>query len=203
MLKLELTLVRHGKVEPLNLGICYGWTDMSLNATGRGEAQKAGAFLADKEFDAVYVSPFKRTWETAWEILEQNPAMRDRKRITTMEELREYYFGCWEGISYESIVQKYPELWQSYLDGNREFSAPGGETIEGFTRRVCRGVDTILEKHSEGKILVVTHYGCISTIIPYLLELENCLGWRFRVQTGGVCTIEIEDGFARLSRLGI
>lgn len=203
MLKLELTLVRHGKVEPLGRGICYGWTDMSLNDTGREEAKKAGEFLAGKKFDAVYASPFKRTWETAYEILEQNEAMRDRKCIMTNDDLREYYFGAWEGIPYENIVQKYPALWQEYMGGKSSFRPPGGESIQDFTERVCRGVDEILKRHSEGNVLIVTHYGCISTIIPYLLELENCIGWRFRVQTGGVCVIDIEDGFARLSRLGI
>lgn len=40
-----------------------------LSERGRGEARQAGAFLADKRLDHLYVSPFARTTQTAEQIV--------------------------------------------------------------------------------------------------------------------------------------
>ena len=199
---LELVLVRHGRVAHLKNKICYGWTDMDLDEDGVLDAKRAGNYLKDEAFDAVYASPLLRTMQTANIVLAQNTAGKELS-IQTVENLKEYNFGLWEGMAYAKLKSEYEEDWKRYLTGSRDFMVENGETFETFIGRVCQAVDTIKQKHPNGRVLVVTHYGCISVIIPYLLNIIGDMEWKFAVDPGGVCKLEVVEDFARLTKLNV
>ena len=64
--------------------------EMGLSATGIAQAQKLSAYLADKNIDAVYSSPLRRSVQTA-EIAINNPDIE----IITDDRLIETAFGFW------------------------------------------------------------------------------------------------------------
>ncbi len=77
-----LALIRHGQSEWNALGLWTGLTDISLNAEGIAEAQRAADALRDVPVDVAFTSALKRAHETLDEILRclgrtDLPIMRD------------------------------------------------------------------------------------------------------------------------------
>ncbi|MDL2289187.1 histidine phosphatase family protein [Clostridia bacterium OttesenSCG-928-F22] len=199
---LKLVIVRHGRVAHLKQRICYGWTDMELDEDGIGDARRAGSLLSGEQFDAAYASPLLRTRQTAEIILSQNQTEK-KPSIHFMEGLKEYHFGCWEGVPYDTVKTDYELQWKQYIKGDKDFSIKDGEAIGGFLTRVWGSVDEICSRHEDGTVLIVSHFGCISTIIPHLLGYEGGLDWKFAVDPGGISTVEINGDYARLSKLNM
>ena len=200
-MSMELVVVRHGRVAHLRQKICYGWTDMPLDADGEQDVKRAGELLKNEQFDIAYCSPLLRTRQTLDAILAAN--FSKPFPVEYLEGLKEYHFGLWENMEYEQIETQYPREWQRYTSGETEFGAPEGETLGAFIERVSNCVETIRRKHPEGKVLIVTHYGCISVLIPYLLEINGNMSWKFKVDPGAVSRLEVTNDFARLTKLNL
>ncbi len=97
---MKIYLARHGQTD-WNLEMrAQGRIDLSLNATGRAQAEEMRENIKDLEFDAVYASPLKRAAETA-EI-----AVGDRYDINYHDLLIERSFGDFEG----KIIKSWSEL---------------------------------------------------------------------------------------------
>lgn len=202
MSKLELVIVRHGRVDFLDTGLCYGWTDLPLNEQGRADALRAAGHLQDEEFDIVYCSTLLRALSTAKTILEKN-VHQPVPEIQLEDDLREFHFGSWETIPYETIYKDYGQEWSEYIKGTASFRAPGGESLGEFADRVIGWIDRHILSRTDGKILIITHYGVLSVLIPYLLHMGQDASWRFKVSTGGITRFDIVDGFARLTALNL
>src|SRR5437763_14144497 len=95
----ELLLVRHGESEVVVAGQSFplldGQGDPALSPEGAGEAAKVCTRLEGEDIDAIYVSPLRRTAETA------EPLGRRLGMAPTVErDLREVHLGEWEGGVY-------------------------------------------------------------------------------------------------------
>ena len=200
--KLELVLVRHGRVDYLDSGLCYGWTDLELNNQGREDALRAGELLADEQFDTVYSSTLKRAIATAETILNCN-VHQPAPEIIQAGDLREFHFGSWENLPYTTIYKDYVQDWDDYMKGTASFRAPGGESLGEFSQRIIKWVDNFILNRTSGKILIVTHYGVLLVILPYLLHMGPDSFWRFKINTGGITKFDIVDGFARMLNMNI
>lgn len=68
---LKIYFVRHGKTEWNLTGQMQGWGDSPLVSEGKNGAIAVGEALKNIKFNAAYVSPSKRTQDTARYILGQ------------------------------------------------------------------------------------------------------------------------------------
>ncbi|MHB1315282.1 MAG: histidine phosphatase family protein [Christensenellales bacterium] len=202
MSKLELVLVRHGRVDFLDSGLCYGWTDLPLNEQGRTDALRAAEQLENEQFDTVYSSTLKRAVCTAETILQRN-IHQPAPNIELADDLREFHFGSWETVPYATIYKDYMQEWDEYVKGAASFRAPGGESLGEFGERVVKWVDSHILSRTSGKILVVTHYGVLAVILPYLLHMGQEACWRFKINTGGITRFDVVDGFARMLNMNV
>jgi 2,3-bisphosphoglycerate-dependent phosphoglycerate mutase len=90
--QLTVYVVRHGQTDWNKDGRIQGGTDNPLNATGREQAATLGRTLADVKIDTVYVSSHQRARQTA-------SVFEGRAPIAAMDELRERFFGKFEGAN--------------------------------------------------------------------------------------------------------
>lgn len=194
---LELIMVRHGATDRNNSGIYYGWTDTPLNKTGKEQALKLHHKLIKEPINRIYTSTLSRAQMTA-QIIKGN---RDLC-IVERENLREINFGEWEGLSHTQIEQKEPVLYKMWCDDWTGYCIPGGESAKMVHLRAVMEINRIIKENKTGRIVVVSHHGCIRSIISYLLgsDLEGC--WHYKVEAGGLCRIQIlDDGYCVLASL--
>lgn len=173
-----LYITRHGESEWNTLGKWTGWTDVSLTKKGKSDAKKVGeSFLTGKQFDAVYTSDLKRTYETLDAAMEGagNPLRANDPSVVHAPELRERDYGIYTGKDkWEVQKEVAPEVFTGIRRG-WDYPIPEGENLKQVYERVePYFVHEILPKLQEGKtILVVAHGNSIRALMKYLDHISD------------------------------
>ena len=137
----RLLLVRHGVTEFNDTRRFCGYSDIEMNATGQRQADSLRDRLAGEKIDAVYSSDLKRALETAEAI-----SSGRNVDIVACPELREMNYGDAEGLTFQEIGSRYPEMARLIASYDLKLEFPGGESFEGFIARTSRFLDR-LDKH--------------------------------------------------------
>jgi len=99
----QLVLVRHGETQWSRTGRHTGRTDVALTELGQGQADALGSMLRGRPFAAVLVSSLQRATETL------RRASVDVARVRVLEELVEWDYGDYEGLTTEEIRRSVPD----------------------------------------------------------------------------------------------
>lgn len=179
----KMFFVRHCLTPWNEAGRYQGSSDVGLGAFGLKQAQGLRARLAGQSFDAVYCSDLKRAMETAQAVL-------DGRGVTPVfcPELREIDFGECEGLTYDQIHEKFPEIdwWKS---PNPYTILPGGESVAQLADRV-RQFMPLLKQHGESEnILVVTSGGTIRALLCCLLGIGLENWWSMAIDGASVSIV--------------
>ena len=192
----RLLLVRHGDTELNSAERYWGHSDVKLSATGLRQAERLRDRLTAERIDAIYSSDLRRASVTAETI-----GSRHRLEVVICSELREVNFGKLEGLTFEEISQLYPEVTKLWVEGNPELKYPGGESLNGFNKRVSDFASR-LEKHAlEETILIVAHSGSLRTLMCQLLGIELRYRRQFRLDLASLSILETYSQGAILSLL--
>jgi broad specificity phosphatase PhoE len=151
--------VRHGQTDWNREGRIQGGTDNPLNATGREQAATLGRTLADVRVDAIYTSSHQRARQTA-------AVLEGRAPIVAMDELRERFFGKFEGANDKdaAIVADWNKRRFTWGD-----DMEGGESLESQARRAETALKQIRDKHKDGGTIVIVGHGGINPLLVSLL----------------------------------
>lgn len=191
---MKLILVRHGETDWNVAEIFRGRLDVELNETGRRQAELLAEYLAGLKIKAVLSSPLKRALKTA-EII----AAHHNLKITTAPELVDFDFGDWQGLSLETVRDKYPELYAGWLKSPHRVKIPGGESLRDVRDRVL-GLVSRVTASGAGDTVMVSHRVVNKVLIVALLGLEESYFWNIRLDTAGLTVFDFEDGRFVLSR---
>ncbi len=164
-------LLRHGETDyPRDRYYCDSKEDPPLNKIGQKQAENWVEFLQGIPFVAIYMSPSRRTRETA-----QTATEGGSLNLMTMKDLQERDFGGWEGLTLKKIREDKPDEWQALRDDPLNFHPPGAESLSDFSARVNDTMQSLLFRHPGQTILIVTHVGPIRMIVSAALglPLEN------------------------------
>jgi len=104
---MRLYLARHGETDWNAAQRFQGWSDIPLNEVGRKQAAALADRLSVQYFDVVYCSDLQRAIETAKMIVKLSDC---KPNLHSDPRLREVHFGDWEGLTYDAIKEKYPEV---------------------------------------------------------------------------------------------
>jgi len=156
-----LLLVRHGETDWNADGRLQGHTDRPLSDFGRRQARQLAEELAEEKLDAIYASDLSRASETA-EIV----GVRLGLGVVIDPGLREKDWGTWEGLT----------------GVGRDRVEFVGESTEAHQERMLGALRRIAERHSGGRVLVVTHGGSMRRVQTVALGMalpvvENCGRW--------------------------
>ncbi len=184
---LELILIRHGQTEYNAERRVMGHSDISLNAKGQRESKSLDAKLKDDQIDLVYSSDLLRCRETL-----QAAGQGLYEKAVFTESLREMNFGIWEGLLYHEIKTGYPDLFSKYSKNRLGYVVPEGESYQLMSERVIKLIDEICQNES-GKVLIVTHHGCASSIIGHFIfgAATNC--FNFIIENSRVSRLVFKD----------
>jgi probable phosphoglycerate mutase len=171
----ELVLVRHGESAPAIEGEEFdfvdGQGDPPLSAEGKEQAARLGERLAGERIDAIYVTPLRRTLETAEPL-----ASRLGIEPTVERDLREVYLGEWEGGLFRQKVIDGDPLALRMIEEQRWDVIPGAESTESLGRRARAAIERIAADHVDERVVVVSHGGTIGEVLAQATGSEP---WAF------------------------
>ena len=184
----KIYLIRHGQVVGHdNIPVC-GHTDIELTDVGVMQMKQAAEKLRLVELAGIYSSDLKRASIGARLI-----AVHHNAPIHSVQELREMYFGDWEGMTLSEIRTGFPEELKKRQEDIVNYGAPGnGESIAALSRRIMKAFNNILTKHENGNIAIVAHGAVNRVILSHALGLD--LSKIFHIQQSYGC-LNIIDYF--------
>ena len=190
----RLLLVRHGATE-FNGSLRFtGHSQISLNDSGSRQAGKLERRLAGEEIDVACTSDLRRALDTA------EAACRGREiEILPCPELREADYGDCEGLTFDEITTRFPEVVQPWLNYSPDLTFPGGDSLAGFIERVSGFLDRLESNPQWRTVLVVSHAGVIRVLLCQLLELGTDHWWQFRIDNASISIVETYGKRAILS----
>ncbi|MGX7025142.1 histidine phosphatase family protein [Vagococcus hydrophili] len=178
----KIYLIRHGETD-LNKKKCfYGSLDVSINDTGKQQAQKLKVDFKEINVATIFVSDMKRAKETAEIIFPKQTKI-------VKANLSEKGFGKWEGLNANQIEASYPKEWQKWLDEPFDYTPPEAEKFKEFRKRVLRVYREIIQT-TTGDIAIVCHLGVIRTIVSEVKQLDF---WSIHLAQDAWLELEIEN----------
>jgi 2,3-bisphosphoglycerate-dependent phosphoglycerate mutase len=167
-----LLLARHGESAPVRDGepvpLLGGSSNPALDPVGVEQAERLAERLAGDPISAIYVTPLRRTAETAAPL-----AQRLGLEPRVEEDLREVNLGEWEGGLFRKHVRELHPIAVRVHDEQRWDVIPGAEPGERFAARVRAGLERIAAAHAGETVLVVSHGGTIGQALTLALGIAD------------------------------
>ena len=159
---MNIILVRHGQTDWNVKDLLQGQTDIELNETGKIQAKETAEKLKSIKIDEIYVSPLKRTINTAEEINKnRNIELKIEPRLI------ERGFGDYEGKS-KVQFKKYWNYETNESDNNVESIKELFDRVYYFLKELENTY-----KNQDVTIAFVTHNGTNLAITSILNGLKD------------------------------
>lgn len=190
----RLVLLRHAESEWNAAGVFQGQGGVGLSPRGHRQAEAVARAIADRFHDVTRLvrSDLQRCAQTAAPVvaLLGVPELAD-------ERWREVDVGSWTGRPWAEVEATDPnglDAWRQLRD------TPGSdrERFGDFLARLRAALADAVES-AEGTVVVVTHGGCIRSLLADLLGLADArlLG---RAENGALTLMELDGARRRLVR---
>lgn len=160
-----ILLIRHGESaafdedDPFELIDGHGDPPL-LEPEGLEQAEAIGERLASERLDAIYVTPLRRTHQTAAPL-----ARRLGLEPIVEPELREVHLGEWESGGLRKHTREGHPLIFQILAEQRWDVIPGAEPTAAFDTRVRAGIERIAAAHPDGRVAAFVHGGVIGRVL--------------------------------------
>ena len=190
----KLILIRHGETDWSCQKRYCGFTDVVLNQKGMDQARRLSKRLRGKKVHKVYSSDMKRTLEFA------RIAFKDAA-IEQFPELREMNFGIFESLTYQEIMDRYPEIYTKWIDSPLDVTIPGGEGLKDLSKRTRKALAEILSRNKNRTVFIFSHAGPISVILCGILKLDLREAWKVKQDLASMSIVEFAKGRGKIGLL--
>ena len=163
----RIVAIRHGETTWNVDTRIQGQLDIPLNETGRRQAARMAAALADEPITAVYASDLTRAWETA-------SYLGRARGIAVRAEagLRERGFGDFEGRTFKEIETELPDQSRRWRTRDPHFAPAGGESLVALRGRVVEAAERLAALHPGEQIALVGHGGVMDVLYRAATRLD-------------------------------
>jgi 2,3-bisphosphoglycerate-dependent phosphoglycerate mutase len=156
----EIVLVRHGASEDAFPGAPFplvdGRGDPNLSEVGHEQAQAVAGRLSSEEIECLFVTPLRRTQQTAAPLAEATGL-----EPTVVEDLAEVRLGEWEGGEYRLRAAAGDPIIRRVFAEERWDIIPGAESPESLAGRVRSGIEQVVAATGPDRVAVVVVHGGI------------------------------------------
>ena len=174
---MQIVLVRHGETEWSLSGQHTSRTDLPLLPVGRERASALGPRLEGWDFSLVLTSPLRRARETC-----ELAGFGERAEV--FEDLREWDYGEYEGLTTPQIREERPD-WNLWTDG-----CPGGEQPDQVGARADRVLERM--RRADGDVLAFAHGHIFRVLAARWIALPAAGGARLALKAGALCVLGFE-----------
>jgi probable phosphoglycerate mutase len=187
-------VLRHGETEWSAEHRHTGTTDVPLTVAGEQQARLAGLVLSRLRGTnlppaLVLSSPRARALRTA--------ELAGLEVDETTEDLAEWNYGDYEGLTTEQIQQKVPNwtVWSHPI--------PNGETADHVGKRASQLLDRVCAAMSGGDVILVGHGHFSRVLIARWLDESASEGVRFGLDPAGTTVLGSERGERQVLRSNV
>ena len=176
--------VRHG---PTHEKTFVGWRDVPADLSDTDHLVRLNAHLPD---DAQLISSDLIRCTATADALTQNT----RNRLPHHADLREMHFGVWDGMHFQDVAARDPELSRAYWETPGDIQAPDGESWNETAARVNVVVDRMNAAHPNSHIIAVAHFGVILTQVQRALGVTPVKAMAHKIDNLSVTTLVHDRG---------
>jgi probable phosphoglycerate mutase len=181
----RIIAVRHAESVANTKGIYQGQTyDTDLSLLGKKQALALAKTLYKHKVQKIFVSPLKRTMQTAKPIIELSGA-----KVVIAKELIETNHGLWEGKDKDWIRNNYQEIYKKWLTFPYGTAFPDGES---FIDTVGRVKEFIMKRDWNGTNLFVTHDNIVRIIVCLACGSAINNMWKIIIEPAAINTFYIK-----------
>ncbi|HZK70920.1 MAG TPA: histidine phosphatase family protein [Clostridia bacterium] len=165
-MKRHIYLLRHGETEYGEVKRYLGHTDCKLSEKGINDAKHLAYIFDESEvvINSIFSSDLIRCKSTV------NIVFPERE-VTFLKNLREINMGALDGLTFDEVKNKYPEIHIKRGENIAEFIPLNGESF-----RVCQQRAIIVFNHiidtTEGNVVICSHAGFIRVLLCSFLKLD-------------------------------
>ena len=165
----KVYLIRHGKTQ-WNLESRYQGAngDSPLLKDSYREIELLASSLQRIPFEHAYTSPLKRARVTAQALLNHlNPEIP----LTIDSRLKEFNLGKMEGMHFEDVAAKWPEVLKNFRHHPDKYdeSLVEGESFLEVISRFRAAIEEYCRQYPNGNILVISHGAALNAAINALI----------------------------------
>jgi broad specificity phosphatase PhoE len=172
---------------------------------------RVAEWLKDEPIAAIYSSPRARAVESAGILAEQMSTQHaqvplpdargsERQEVSTrhasvcVPQLSEIDFGDFEGLPYDEIAVRYPELYRQWMETPTEVRFPNGESFREMRIRVLNAFDAIEREWKDQTVAIVSHGGVNRILIAWALQIPDKCLFRLAQDYAAANLLAVEDG---------
>lgn len=188
----RLYLWRHPEVRGGADGVVFGHTDVALTRNGIKQQKGIASYMKEKKVAAVYCSDLQRSLLVAEAVgRDQDP----RRKPMMRQELRELNLGKWEGLSFSTLQDQYPEEMTARWSDLAGYRIPGGESLEDLAERIIPVFQDIIRENQGREVCVIGHAGVNRVFLAKLLGMPMDRIFRLDQEYACLNLIDVfEDG---------
>ena len=159
---MKLYIIRHAETEYNRKGIIQGSeVDSDINDIGESQANSFYEYYKDINFDKIYVSDLKRTFQTIRRFTENGSSYEKLK------EFNEISWGVNQGKSDD--LEDYAKLIDTWLAGNLDNKFEEGESPNEMSERLVKGFNKVLDDDHD-TVLLCIHGRALRILLSKIID---------------------------------
>lgn len=183
---MKLYIIRHAETEYNRKGIIQGSeVDSDINDVGESQANSFYEYYKDINFDKIYVSDLKRTFQTIRRFTENGSSYEKLK------EFNEISWGVNQGKSDD--LEDYAKLIDTWLAGNLDNKFEEGESPNEMSVRLVKGFDKVLDDDHD-TVLLCIHGRALRILLSKIIDNDLTKMDKYVHSNTGLYLLEYKNG---------
>ena len=183
---MKLYIIRHAETEYNRKGIIQGSeVDSDINDVGESQANLFYEYYKNINFDKIYVSDLKRTFQTIRRFTENGSSYEKLK------EFNEISWGVNQGKSDD--LEDYAELIDTWLAGNLDNKFEEGESPNEMSERLVKGFDKVLDDDHD-TVLLCIHGRALRILLSKIIDNDLTKMDKYVHSNTGLYILELKNG---------
>jgi len=183
---MKLYIIRHAETEYNRKGIIQGSeVDSDINDVGESQANSFYEYYKNINFDKIYVSDLKRTFQTI---------RRFTKNGLSYEKLKEFNEISW-GVNQgkSDDLEDYARLIDTWLAGNLDNKFEEGESPNEMSVRLVKGFNKVLDDDHD-TVLLCIHGRALRILLSKIIDNDLTKMDKYVHSNTGLYILEYKNG---------
>lgn len=183
---MKLYIIRHAETEYNRKGIIQGSeVDSDINDVGESQANSFYEYYKNINFDKIYVSDLKRTFQTIRRFTENGSSYEKLK------EFNEISWGVNQGKSDD--LEDYAKLIDTWLAGNLDNKFEEGESPNEMSVRLVKGFNKVLDDDHD-TVLLCIHGRALRILLSKIIDNDLTKMDKYVHSNTGLYILEYKNG---------